>query len=520
MDHHTQALRAFLDQAHSVYHAQQGLVQQLKAAGFQPLQEQETWQIAPGGRYYVTRGDAAVMAFRVPQGVPTGFMMSASHLDRPCFKVKENGELTGTYTRLAVERYGGMILSTWLDRPLSIAGRVAVLDRPCFKVKENGELTGTYTRLAVERYGGMILSTWLDRPLSIAGRVAVQTEQGIRTQLVDIDQDLLLIPNVAIHMNRQVNDGYKWNPAVDLLPLLGGKEATGRLETMLEEQAGGKILGRDLYLYIRQKSSVWGVNQEYLSSAALDDLECAWACTQGFLEAADSQAISVLCLFDSEEVGSGSVQGAGSTLLADTLHRICQAGGWDLRQLLAQSFLVSADNAHALHPNHPEFSDAANAPVMGGGVVIKHNASMSYCTDGVAAGLFRSICQRAEAATQSYYNRADLPGGSTLGHISLAHVSVPTVDIGLAQLAMHSSFEAEAATQSYYNRADLPGGSTLGHISLAHVSVPTVDIGLAQLAMHSSFETGAISDIEALVKAMTALYSTALEVRGQEYILR
>lgn len=426
MDHHTQALRAFLDQAHSVYHAQQGLVQQLKAAGFQPLQEQETWQIAPGGRYYVTRGDAAVMAFRVPQGVPTGFMMSASHLDRPCFKVKENGELTGTYTRLAVERYGGMILSTWLDRPLSIAGRVAV-----------------------------------------------QTEQGIRTQLVDIDQDLLLIPNVAIHMNRQVNDGYKWNPAVDLLPLLGGKEATGRLEAMLEEQAGGKILGRDLYLYIRQKSSVWGVNQEYLSSAALDDLECAWACTQGFLEAADSQAISVLCLFDSEEVGSGSVQGAGSTLLADTLHRICQAGGWDLRQLLAQSFLVSADNAHALHPNHPEFSDAANAPVMGGGVVIKHNASMSYCTDGVAAGLFRSICQRAEAATQSYYNRADLPGGSTLGHISLAHVSVPTVDIGLAQLAMHSSFE-----------------------------------------------TGAINDIEALVKAMTALYSTALEVRGQEYILR
>lgn len=426
MEHHTQALRAFLDQAHSVYHAQQGLVQQLKAAGFQPLQEQETWQIAPGGRYYVTRGDAAVMAFRVPQGAPTGFMMSASHLDRPCFKVKENGELTGTYTRLAVERYGGMILSTWLDRPLSIAGRVAV-----------------------------------------------QTEQGIRTQLVDIDQDLLLIPNVAIHMNRQVNDGYKWNPAVDLLPLLGGKEATGRLETMLKEQAGGKILGRDLYLYIRQKSSVWGVNQEYLSSAALDDLECAWACTQGFLEAADSQAISVLCLFDSEEVGSGSVQGAGSTLLADTLHRICQAGGWDLRQLLAQSFLVSADNAHALHPNHPEFSDAANAPVMGGGVVIKHNASMSYCTDGVAAGLFRSICQRAEAATQSYYNRADLPGGSTLGHISLAHVSVPTVDIGLAQLAMHSSFE-----------------------------------------------TGAISDIEALVKAMTALYSTALEVRGQEYILR
>lgn len=425
MDHQTQALCAFLDQAHSVYHAQQGFVQQLKAAGFQPLREQAPWQIVPGGRYYVTRGDAAVMAFRVPQGTPTGFVMSASHLDRPCFKIKENGELTGTYTRLAVERYGGMILSTWLDRPLSIAGRVAV-----------------------------------------------QTEQGIRTRLVDIDRDLLLIPNVAIHMNRQVNDGYKWNPAVDLLPLLGGKDAAGRLEAMLEEQAGGKILGRDLYLYVRQKSSLWGIDQEYLSSAALDDLECAWACTQGFLQAADSRAVSVLCLFDSEEVGSGSVQGAGSTLLSDTLHRICQAGGWDLRQLLAQSFLVSADNAHALHPNHPEFSDAANAPVLGGGVVIKHNASMSYCTDGVAAGLLRSICQRA---------------------------GVPT--------------------QSYYNRADLPGGSTLGHISLGHVSVPTVDIGLAQLAMHSSYETAAVADVQALVTAMTALYGTALEQADGEYRL-
>ena len=416
MEQSTAALMEFLDNAPSVYHAIEYLKNTLENRGYARLSESENWSLTPGGKYYLTRGGSAVIAFRVPGGTPKGFLMSAS-----------------------------------------------LSDRPTFKVKENGELAGTYTRLATEKYGGMLMGPWLDRPLSIAGRVMVQTENGFQSKLLNIDRDLLLIPNVAIHMNRKANDGYTWNPAVDTLPLLGGKDAKGKLNDLLEEEAGGKILGHDLYLYIRQKAAVWGVDGEFLSSAALDDLECAWSCTQGFLKADESESIPVLCVFDSEEVGSSSVQGAASTLLETTLQGICGALGLSLPRMLAQSFMVSADNAHAVHPNHPEFADPTNAPVLNGGVVLKFNANQRYTTDGLAAAVFRSACAKAEVPVQTYYNRADIPGGSTLGNISLAHVSVPTAEIGLPQLAMHSCYETagtadaislEKAMASYY-------GSTL-----------------------------------------------------------
>ena len=401
MDNRIKALCDFLNASHSAYHAVAGIRKLLTDRGYTRLWEHEKWNLVPGGRYFLIRGGTAVVAFRIPQGSPRGFLMSASHSDRPCFKVKENYALTGTYTRMAVERYGGMILSTWLDRPLSIAGRVTV-----------------------------------------------ETADGVESRLVDIDRDLLLIPNVAIHMNRQVNDGYKWNPAVDLLPLLGGKRAQGKLDALLEQQAGGKLLGHDLNLYVRQKASVWGLEEEFLSSAALDDLECAWGCTQGFLNAGDSESVPVLCVFDAEEVGSGSVQGAASTLLSDVLGRICTGLNLSMDRMLAQSFMVSADNAHAVHPNHPEFADPTNAPVMGEGIVVKFNSSLSYCTDGVSAALFRKACAKAGVKTQSYYNRADIPGGSTLGRISLGQISIPTVDIGLPQLAMHSCYETASTADA------------------------------------------------------------------------
>ena len=420
------ALCSFLDASHSGYHAVSYLEAQLKDAGYFRLSEFENWDIVPGGKYYLVRGGTAIFAFRIPAGSPRGFLLSASHSDRPSFKVKENAELTGTYTRLAVERYGGQILSTWLDRPLSIAGRVMV-----------------------------------------------ETDAGIESRLIDIDRDLLLIPNVAIHMNRQVNDGYKWNPAVDMLPLLGGKNAKGKLNTLLEEAAGGRILGHDLYLYVREHARVWGMDNEYISSTALDDLECAWACTQGFLNAEESQSIPVLCVFDSEEVGSGSIQGAASKMLPDTLERICEALGLNLKQMLARSFMVSADNGHALHPNHPELSDPTNAPILGEGVVIKFNATLKYCTDGLSAALFRKVCEKAGVKTQTYCNRADIAGGSTLGNISQQHVSIPTVDIGLAQLAMHSCYE-----------------------------------------------TGSAADAIALEDALTAYYSCTLDVTNDVYILK
>jgi len=401
MNERIHSLCAFLDASHSMYHAQNYIVETLKAEGYVRLPENESWKLVPGGKYYISRGGTAVIAFRIPTVAPRGFMMTASHSDHPGFKVKENFELAGAYTRMAVERYGGTLLFTWLDRPLSIAGRVTV-----------------------------------------------ETEEGIENRLIDIDKDLLLIPNVAIHMNRQVNDGYKWNPAVDTLPLVGSKEAAGKLQELLEKEAGGRILGHDLFLYPRQKSTVWGVEDEFISSTVLDDLECAWGCTQGFLRAKERGAVPVLCVFDSEEVGSGSVQGAASMLLPDVLRRICESTGWNLDQLLSQSFMVSADNAHAIHPNHPEFADPTNAPIMGKGIVLKHNANLMYCTDGVSAAIFRKVCAKADVGVQTYYNRADIPGGSTLGRISLGKVSILTADIGLPQLAMHSSYETAAVADA------------------------------------------------------------------------
>ena len=426
MDGRIQNLIEFLDASHSVYHAAAFLASRLESAGYVRLSEADSWDLVPGGRYYLVRGGTAVLAFRIPNAEPKGFMLSASHSDRPTFKVKENGEVSGTYTKLLVERYGGMLIAPWLDRPLSIAGRVMV-----------------------------------------------ETENGVESKLVDLDRDLLMIPNVAIHMNRAANEGYKWNPAVDTLPLLGGKDAKGKLWALLEQAAGGKILGHDLYLYVRQKAAVWGVEEEYLSSTALDDLECAWGCTQGFLRAEESEAIPVLCVFDSEEVGSSSLQGAASDLLSAAIDRICKARGLDRSRMLAQSFLVSADNAHALHPNHPELADAANAPVMGGGVVLKFNASQRYCTDGLSAAIFRKVCGKAGVNVQTYCNRADIPGGSTLGNISLHQVSVPTADIGLPQLAMHSCYE-----------------------------------------------TAAVADAIALEDAMTVFYGCALEMSGSGYALK
>ena len=403
MDNRTKALMDFLDGAHSVFHAIAGLEKALADNGYTCLQESDAWPLSPGGKYYVTRGGSAVIAFRVPEGECKGFVMSASHADRPTFKVKENGEQVGAYSRLLVERYGGMLMAPWLDRPLSVAGRVLV-----------------------------------------------ETEDGVQSKLVDIDRDLMMIPNVAIHMNRKANDGYVYNPAVDLLPLMGGKDAKGKLDALLEQAAGGKILGHDLYLYIRENARVWGVNEEYLSAQAIDDLECAWCCTQGFLNATPGSSMPVLCVFDSEEVGSSSLQGAASNLLESVLRRICDSLQLSYDRTLAQSMMVSADNAHAIHPNHPEYADAANAPVLGGGIVLKYNANQRYTTDGVTAALFRKVCQKAGASVQTYYNRADLPGGSTLGNISLSHVSVPSVDIGLPQLAMHSCYETAAVQDALY----------------------------------------------------------------------
>ena len=339
-----------------------------------------------------------------------------------------------------------------------------------------------YLRLNTEKYGGMILSTWLDRPLSVAGRLAVKNGNGIEGRLVNIDRDLCVIPNVAIHMNREMNKGVEYNPQVDLLPLLAdvsfdeydahttydaqtaSENAEEQPETVekptlvaLAAEAAGvdaeTILGEDLFLYTRQEGKMIGAKGEFVLSPRLDDLQSAFALTKAFTESTPAEYINLCAVFDNEEVGSGTRQGADSTFLEDTLQRITeglQEGHSTYLRWVADSFLISADNAHAVHPNHPEKADPANRPYLNGGIVIKYHGGQKYTTDGISAARMKDYCERAKVPYQTYANRSDIAGGSTLGNISTAHVSVSSVDIGLPQLAMHSAVETAGMKDTEY----------------------------------------------------------------------
>ena len=391
-----QALFSYIAACPTAFQAAAHTAALMEAEGYRPLRETEEWMLEPGGRYYVTRNGSSLIAFRLPKGRPVGFMMTAAHGDSPTFKIKENAELTG----------------------------------------ENE------TRLSVEGYGGMLCASWMDRPLSVAGRAMVRTEDGVAMRLIDLHDDLALIPNVAIHMNRDANNGAKYNFAVDMQPLYGEK---GGFRRRIAEAAGvaeEDLLTHDLFLYNPQPGVEWG---GYISAPRLDDLQCAFAALQGFLTAGESQSAAVYCLFDNEEVGSQTKQGAASTFLRETLERICDALGLTLRTMAAGSFLLSCDNAHAVHPNHPEYADKNHAVRMNGGVVIKYNASQRYATDAVSAALFQTVCEAAGVPFQRYANRPDMAGGSTLGSIANTQVSLNMADIGLAQLAMHSAFETAGA---------------------------------------------------------------------------
>ncbi len=399
-------LLTFLAASHSRFHAADLLAKELAAAGYTRLSESRTWDLAPGGKYFVTRNGSALLAFRVPRRDFAGFMLSASHSDCPAFYVKENAELSGPEG---------------------------------------------YARLNTERYGGMLLAPWLDRPLTVAGRAMVRAGAAIETRLVYIDRDLLLIPNVAIHMNRAVNDGCKYDPKCDTVPLMGMGSAPGTFRALVARAAGCRaedLLSADLYLRPRQAPVVWGAADEFISAPALDDLQCAYGCFRGFLAAPDSASVPVYALLDNEEIGSRTKQGADGAFLSDTVERICAATGRDRREAAANSFLVSADNAHAVHPNHPEFADPTHRPVMNGGVVIKH--SVRYATAAPAQAVFTEVCRRAGVPVQHFFNRSDMTGGGTLGPISITHLSVETVDIGLAQLAMHSCYETAGARDTDY----------------------------------------------------------------------
>ena len=401
------SLFRFIKESPSPFHAvaRSGLI--LDAAGFLRLEEAHPWSITPGSSYYVTRNGSSLIAFRVPDTRPHSIMLCAAHSDSPTFKIKENAELA--------------------DR--------------------------TYVRLATEKYGGMICSSWMDRPLSVAGRVLVRTPGGVQSRLVDLEEAVAVIPNMAIHMNPGVNDGMKYNAAVDLIPLFGGASSLGSFRERITEACRtdkDDILQTDLSLYVPEEGIEWG---DFISAPRLDDLQCAFSALRGFIDSDESEALAVYCLFDNEEVGSQTRQGAASTFLHDVIGRLCESlgmSGDEMRCMIASGMMLSCDNAHALHPNHPELSDPSHTARMNDGVVIKHNAAQKYTTDAISASLFSLICEEAGVPVQHYANRADIPGGSTLGNISGTKVSLITADIGLAQLAMHSALETAGADDTEY----------------------------------------------------------------------
>lgn len=413
----TKELLDFIDKSPSVFHVTDNIINELEKAGFEELKEKNSWELEAGKGYYVVRNDAAIIAFRLPEISKDhikGFHMIAAHGDSPCFKVKEQPE-----------------------------------------IKQDNR----YIKLNTEKYGGMILSTWFDRPLSVAGRLVVREEEGLKSVPVNVDKDLLVIPSLAIHMNREANKGMELNPQVDTLPLFAqtGEEEPGKeLLKIVAECAGvsvDDILGHDLFVYVRDRGRFLGADGEFILAPRLDDLQCVYAGLQAMLESVPKEYINVFAMFDNEEVGSGSRQGADSDFLQDILERICTAadkGREHYLRLMADSFMLSADNAHAVHPNHPEKSDPTNRPYLNGGPVIKFHAGQKYTTDGVTAAYVKNMCRQAKVPFQTYTNRSDMAGGSTLGNIATTHVSVASADIGLPQLAMHSAVETAGTKDLYY----------------------------------------------------------------------
>ena len=330
------AMLQYIQRSPDCFHAVEELRQRLLREGYTELRPGR-WQLTAGGKYFTTKNGSSLMAFRIPQEAPAGFLLTASHSDSPCFRLRDHAELTGEYIRLSAERYGGMINDSWLDRPLSVAGRVLV-----------------------------------------------RREGGLEARLVDLKRDVALIPRVAIHLNRETNNGVKYDPARDLVALYAAGTGSGsfyREVARTADCAPEDVVAGDLVLYNNQPGTVWGPEGEFVSAPRLDDLACVFACTEGFLPAQERDMVPVLCVFDNEEIGSETKQGAASVFLPETLAAISEALGLsaaDHRALLADSMMLSCDNGHARHPNHPELADTNEAPVPNGGVVVKHSPPLRH----------------------------------------------------------------------------------------------------------------------------------------------
>ncbi|MCM1522743.1 MAG: M18 family aminopeptidase [Muribaculaceae bacterium] len=413
------SLMEFLDKSPVNFYAVRTATELLDAAGFKHLDAAAAWELTPGGRYYITKNMSAVFAFIVGTGAPSeGFRIIAAHSDSPTLRIKPHAEM-------ATE--GGVV------------------------------------KLNVEVYGGPILYTWFDRPLSLAGRVALRSDDPLhpRMELLKFDRPLLTIPHLAIHFNRAVNEGNRISPQKDMLPVIGivkeRAEADGRLLRLIAEALECEtedILDFDLSLFDTTPACLVGLDNEFVTSGRLDDLSMVHAAITAICEAAeDCGQTRVAAIFDNEETGSGTKQGAASPVLQSLLRRVVNGQGGceeDYLRAVENSFMVSADNAHAFHPNYPEKYDPTNHPVPGGGPVIKINARCKYMTDADSSAVFRRVCEEAGVPCQYFVNHSDVAGGSTLGNILTSQIPLRGVDMGEAIWAMHSVRETAAAIDHTY----------------------------------------------------------------------
>lgn len=386
--------------------------------GFHELKMNEKWQLKVGGKYFVTKNSSSLIAFVInSDNMKDGFRIIGSHSDSPTFKIKPNAEIT---------------------------------------------VENTYLKLNTEAYGGAILSTWFDRPLSIAGRVVLKSEDALhpKEELININRPICIIPNLAIHMNRSINDGYKFNKQKDTLPLIGLINDTLEKDDFLLKEISetlnverDNILDFDLYLYEYEKGSIIGPNEEFISSSRLDNLSMVHASLHGLIDSQGNKGINIAAVFDNEEVGSSTKQGADSNMLLNLLERIYISLRKDREDFLSaiySSFMISADLAHALHPNIVDKHDPTNRPVMGGGPVIKVSANQAYTSDAFSSGVYKNICEKCGVKYQQFVNRSDERGGSTIGPISSTHLDINSVDIGSPILSMHSIREL-GNVEDHYN---------------------------------------------------------------------
>lgn len=394
----------YISDSPTAFQAVENLAKELDTLGYERLSEDKPFNIEKGHKYYVTRNGSSIIAFNVGKTLNTPkFKIVASHSDCPSFKIKPNGLLKDA----------------------------------------------KYTRLNTEVYGGPILSTWFDRPLGIAGRLIVKDNDEIKVLNYKSAKDFCMIPSVAIHMNRDINNGYKYNAQVDTIPLVNADKDFDLKKYLASEVSVNEVLSYDLFLYPMERGYVWA-NGQYFSSSHIDNLECAYTSMMAFEDTFDDEAINVCVVFDNEEVGSLTMQGANGDFMRLTLERIAKDLDFAYETAVARSMMVSADNAHATHPNHGEKADATNRPYMNEGIVIKYNANQSYTSDALSSAVFSEILKANDVPFQYFTNRSDMRGGSTLGNISNAQVSMVALDIGLPQLAMHSCFETAGVKDAEY----------------------------------------------------------------------